>query len=804
MSQDLTSLQNDLAADPADWAKRRALVEALAAAGNQDSAVAVVNEGHAIPQEPGPWLDAAKSYAAVGAFEQAQSLTATALQIDPSFQPALDYSAQMTPAVAVVVEEEEAEVAVLADEEESAPAAAIAIPTGDDDPIALPQVSHSSAELDALHEAEEEVKRRREAGIRRDKINSVLVTLVIYVGIFALLIFWTTKIPPAVPPQIVASTLTEQPTDEMEQKKMERPTLKPTTAVSTASVDIVSASTVSNISLSSLDTPVSDVAVTQSMTFAPSMSMGMPSSSASKMMFGQPLEGDVLGVILDVSGSMAEYLPHVVREVDKNFKDSPIVYVRDVVIRPQGRPGDEEEVRLIVPEEVTSHYKDPSTGARYHSPYWFLWNDLPRKAPQRYVDRLIETFKTRPNQFLTVGRHNHSRVASAFNFLVEQKVDSIYLFSDFEDFVDEDYALEIGQMVGRKRIRVYIQPASKVTEFLGTMTTKIANRTRGRQLPPLTSIINSGDEETKLTSLLPEREEAPDMSKINVTLATPRAEMVQSDFYSTKPGKDWFEIHRLSEPEYDAVFYGPEARAHIYLKDANGQYIQNPISFRYHAWKEIEDAPDPRFRHRARKFLRLEEDPTFDGKEIVWRMVLEDDFKFRVHLYLDRKGMNATYVCDVLEDTPYQSNQIHFRIPRLSHEREDRYYAYDFPNTGLLLDEVRLAVSQNQVIFNLPRQDRDRFAKQWAQLGFEPGYNTRMYHELIRRIPNGIRDVKIEGPSFGPRVVHLRTTASKILLNGWSHRPDIEPWEGFSAALNRPLDRRERFTKTEGVAIMIE
>jgi uncharacterized protein with von Willebrand factor type A (vWA) domain len=45
------------------------------------------------------------------------------------------------------------------------------------------------------------------------------------------------------------------------------------------------------------------------MQFNPSMSLGMTTATKSKMMFGQTMEmeGEVLGVILDVSGSMADY-----------------------------------------------------------------------------------------------------------------------------------------------------------------------------------------------------------------------------------------------------------------------------------------------------------------------------------------------------------------------------------------------------------------------------------------------------------------------------------------------------------------
>ena len=82
MSATISELQQALDDNPESWHCRLQLVEAMVAEGRHESAVEVVNEGHAIPREPGPWLDAAKCYGAVGALEQARGLTASSLEID--------------------------------------------------------------------------------------------------------------------------------------------------------------------------------------------------------------------------------------------------------------------------------------------------------------------------------------------------------------------------------------------------------------------------------------------------------------------------------------------------------------------------------------------------------------------------------------------------------------------------------------------------------------------------------------------------------------------------------------------------
>lgn len=796
----IPELTTSLAADPGNWELRLSLVQALVAEDRHEEAVAVVNEGEAIPHEPGPWLAAAKTYAAVGAVEQAKGLVASALEIDPTYEPAKQYQEELRGATVVSLTADDIEEEAPAEQAWQEPTIALVKASGDGSAMTLPKVAFSNSEIEALREAKESIDKRRAQLMRRDKLNSVWVTVLLHVLIFLGLTLIVSQTPPRIPPQIVASSSPPQPDETIENVTLNKPTVAPASAVNSAIADIISVNATSTFSVSRADIAIADVAVQTGMEFNPSMSLGMPTSPESKMMFGQKMEidGEVLGVILDVSGSMAEYLPAVVREVDKSFKDSPVVYVRNMLINKQNRDG---EVRSIIAEEVVPF--DPVH--KTHTPYWFLWHDLPRKAPQRYVDRLIETFKTRPNQFLTVGSWQSTGTGSAITFLLEQKVDALYIFSDFEDFVDEDVAAELGQLLGRRRIRTYLQPAEKGTEFLDVMTKKISNKTRGRQLPSLVSLLR-GNEETEVTSLMADQKKADleELAKMNIQLATPRAELTNDMPRSFQISSSWKEIHRLSEPEYDAIFYGPEARVLIFLKDAEGQYIQRPIEFHYHSWKEIPDHPDPRARLRHRKFLRLEEDPSFDGKEIVWKMVLEDELKFRVHLYLGRKGMNATYVAEPPSDGTYDSAHIYFRLPALATEYKDRYFGYDFPPEGVKLDQVREAVKANEVIFNLPRSERDEYTRRWAESGFEMGYNTRKYNELIRRLPNGIRDLVVQGPSFGPRKFRARTTSSKILLTGGSGRPDIEPWESFWASLVRSRDTREKFTKTEAIEIEIE
>lgn len=186
------------------------------------------------------------------------------------------------------------------------------------------------------------------------------------------------------------------------------------------------------------------------------------------------LKGKKIGVILDASGSVAEWLPVVLKEVDVAFGDCPIVYIRNAKIA-----GDElSEINPIKSSEVVQERKD---GTR--SPYWFLWGDLPRKTPQKAVDSVIETFKTRKNQYLADRIGN--QLLAAMSFLEKEDCDTIYVLSDFEDYVEEKDAASHGKLLARKKVKVYAQPVREKASFLDAFDTSIVQPTGGKLLPPV-------------------------------------------------------------------------------------------------------------------------------------------------------------------------------------------------------------------------------------------------------------------------------------------------------------------------------
>ncbi|NNE93358.1 MAG: tetratricopeptide repeat protein [Verrucomicrobiales bacterium] len=646
-----------------------------------------------------------------------------------------------------------------------------------------------------LREVQDAIAERRKSAMARDKVVSLTVTILIHAAVFLALGLVVMTIPRDVPPNLVAIAAPSEQEQTIEPQKLKKNQVRQT-ATSSMEQEVIASVSLSNISVPTMaedgvaNMPAMDVSFAPSMTFSDAMS-----SPDSMMMFGQKIEGKVLGVILDVSGSMAEFLPMVIREVDKNYKNAPIVYVNHAMI--VGSP-DSTRIYPIVEEEVLPHW--PREWEKGNSPYWFLWHDLPRKAPQHSIDRLIKVFKERPNMFIARGGNN--RFGAAAKFLAEQKIDSLYIFSDFEDFVDDELAREIGQSLGRKKVRTYVQPAAKESEHLHLVDLRIARRTLGRKLEPLTDVIRPKNKEPAPIAVV---KKEPTPIPEGVTFATPRPERKGDETihrgYWRHHEKYFPEELKIYEyPNMDLVLRGPECRAYLYLKDDDG-YIQSPVVFGYHSYKQYLGT-DERMHTRRRKFIKNLEEPKLENGEFVWNMLLEDEITFKVILWFKDDHATATYVAQKPPDDERDGAFIYFTMPPLAQERKDVYYGPDFPD-GLNLDNVRLATTDNFATFYLPGATADRYEKHWNMLGFKRGHNRIPYNVLYRTLPSGVREITCEGPSFGNLELHARTTSNKLFLNARPHRADSELWEGFACTLVRPWDRRERLTKTEGIEFSV-
>jgi hypothetical protein len=673
-------------------------------------------------------------------------------------------------------------------------------------------------EFEGDHLAEEvkhlrdEIEAKRRWMMARDKMTSLTVTVLLHVAAFVILTLAVVSTPfRDAPPQLVAQSVVADRVEDIKQTTLNKNQVKQASSAASPTTDFISAVGSSNVAMVPTEV-VGQVGVGTAvqaeigMDFAPSVSFGDAGQSMnSKMLFGQKLDikGDLLGVILDVSGSMAEYLPFVVKEVDRNFKNAPIVYVNHAGMVGTGK---DSEIYPVIPEEVLPSWpKAWNKGTT--SPFWFLWGDLPRKAEQRHVDRLIETFKTRPNMFIAIGGNN--RVGSAAKFLNEQKVDGLYIFSDFADFVDAEVCDTLGKTLGRGKVRTYVQPVdASRTDHFAVVVKEVANRSLGRELPPLTELLRPGDLEPIAVEVKKELPIPP-----GVKFAAPRKQREVDPLLGYNYNRWWWddnsrerfkdELKVVEYPNFDIVIWGPEARAALFLKDEKGDFIQSPIVFGYRSVNPYKDETDGKWYSPRRKWLRNAEEPKFDGNEFSWKMILEDEILFEVILWFKPDAVTATYVAERPPNGEGDSASIFFSVPPTTIERKDMYYSPDFPE-GLDLDNLRLAMAHNTATFYLPVQAEAAHGKAWSQLGFKKGENVLPYNVLYRSLPTPVREVSIGGKSFGIRRLQARTTSNNLLLSSGAYRADVELFEGFAAVLTRPNDRRERVAKTEAITFSIE
>lgn len=652
----------------------------------------------------------------------------------------------------------------------------------------------------------DEIEAKRKRALARDKMTSLTITILLHVVAFVLLTLAVVSTPfRDAPPSLVAQSTVADRIEDIQQANLNKNRIKQSASAANPTPDFISATGASSLAMMPTEV-VGKVGVGTAMNtdigmdFSPSVSFGDAGQSMqSKMLFGQKLDmkGDLLGVILDVSGSMAEYLPFVVKEIDRNFKNAPIVYVNHAGMVGAGK---DTKILGIVKDEVLPSW--PREWKRGSSPYWFLWGDLPRKAEQRYVDRLIETFKTRPNMFIAVGGAN--RVGAAAKFLSDQNVDGLYVFSDFADFVDSEFCDGLGRTLGRSKVRTYVQPVDAArTDHFQVMVKEVANRSLGRELPPLSELLRPGDLEPIAVEVKKELPVPP-----GVRFATPRpaieADPARSYAYNPNPNeRDRFKdvLKVVEYPNFDIVIRGPEARFYLFLKTKEG-YIHEPISFGYHSHNPYYDSENDEWHYPRRKWLRNLEEPSFDGNEFTWKMILEDEVLFQVILWFKEDTVTVTYTCDPVPNGESNGAYIGFSIPPSARENKDKYYALDFPE-GLSLDDLRMAMAHNTATFYLPRQLDDRMGEAWSRLGFKKGENVLPYNVMYRAIPSAVREVTIGGKSYGERRLQARTTSNSLLL-GIHGRADMELFEGFGCTLSRPGDRRHRIQKTEAIALGIE
>lgn len=159
---------------------------------------------------------------------------------------------------------------------------------------------------------------------------------------------------------------------------------------------------------------------------------GLRNQAVSANLFGMQISSTGLGVVLDVSGSAHAHLDKAITEIDNNFPSAHIVFVvgcgmseTDGAGRSDSPPG---KPRVV-------DYNQRGSNEKY--------DKLARSAPAQLEkffrmigkersEELRKYFKRRDNLYLLYGGDIHA-ANYAFEYLIDQNVDTIYWFADFAD-----------------------------------------------------------------------------------------------------------------------------------------------------------------------------------------------------------------------------------------------------------------------------------------------------------------------------------------------------------------------------------
>ncbi len=225
---------------------------------------------------------------------------------------------------------------------------------------------------------------------------------------------------------------------------------------------------ISQLAIPSIDTKISPIQ--SELNSIPGISDGIGDvggfgAGAVAQIFGVDVVANNLGVILDVSFSTHNVIDKAIDEIQKAFPDAILVLApgcgmnskySEEIVSPDAIESDLEKYTL--PEKVNFQMT------------YFLYDTGPTRKPLMETNtnfqRLYRKAKGE-NRLYVLHQRTFSKVATAvtqeaFKFLMDEGVDGIYWFADFEDAVEEGVKDQIIRTAKRKRVRIYQQLLTKL------------------------------------------------------------------------------------------------------------------------------------------------------------------------------------------------------------------------------------------------------------------------------------------------------------------------------------------------------
>jgi hypothetical protein len=177
-------------------------------------------------------------------------------------------------------------------------------------------------------------------------------------------------------------------------------------------------------------------------------------------MFGREIKAKRLALVLDVSSSMAPYLPQVIAELDKVAKGSIVILFPGCGLEkppPKGLDG-EELFR--------------TSGTEFEK-FWRMGGMSPLDEARKFKFKPSDVIQGESIFRLLAKRQqtwfiHYVGTGYTWTALLSEQVrqaDALYWFSDFQDRVDFQQVMTVKENLLRRKQKLYIQPYQHGTSF---------------------------------------------------------------------------------------------------------------------------------------------------------------------------------------------------------------------------------------------------------------------------------------------------------------------------------------------------
>lgn len=282
----------------------------------------------------------------------------------------------------------------------------------------------------------QEVAEVEKKEVRLNKwLMTALVVLAVHVGLVVVTLLVSVIVSAQHEPEIIATVIApvQEEKESIQKKEVKKQAEQAVAQVSAPPIaELLRANTTAMVTAPKMMTmPDTPIGLGEG-----NLSVGFSKSGGSMgrgaVFFGAKVQGR-LGVVFDVSGSMHEYVPLVVDEINAKFRTAMVVCVNSAVMKETS--GDPQAVRYLDANNQNS--RKP-----------LLFTDVARK--------MDEDLAGLPNCYFIHTDDN--TLGAGVEWLMNENVNNIFIFSDFQDSYDGKYieALTANAVQGKAKIHLHV------------------------------------------------------------------------------------------------------------------------------------------------------------------------------------------------------------------------------------------------------------------------------------------------------------------------------------------------------------